>query len=190
MLLDFNTIPFKARVAHVHHADGCNAESKQLVASQSSDNRQARQARCRWASSTPLQPARTLLKGLFKGAADGHDLPHTLHGRAQHLINSGELGQVPARDLEGQGDRVRCMLASLYAVRIWGTHLDNAVVQARLEAGSRLLGDGIAQFRQGVTQSQLGSYVCQRVAGGLVGKASEWLLAQRSAKERKGDEGR
>ena len=41
----------------------------------------------------------SLLDHLLEGAADGHDLTHRLHRRADETTHAGELRQVPARNL-------------------------------------------------------------------------------------------
>ena len=85
--------------------------------------------------------AQALLDGFLEGAADGHDLAHGLHRRAQLLVHTVELAEVPAR------------------------YLAHHVVQRGLEEGRGGLGHGVLQVEQSVAQAQLGGHKCQRIAG-------------------------
>ena len=87
--------------------------------------------------------AQAFLNGLFEGAPDGHHLADRLHRTAQFLVDTVELGQIPARNLA------------------------HDIVECRLEEGRGGLGDGIVQFEQPVAQSQLCRHKCQRIARGF-----------------------
>jgi hypothetical protein len=89
-----------------------------------------------------------LLKGLFKSTANSHNLTDRLHGRADGSLDVLELCQIPLGDL---GDDV---------------------VERRLEASGRGLGDSIRQLGQGVTERDLGGSVSKGVTGGLGGKGT------------------
>ena len=91
--------------------------------------------------------AQALLDGFLEGAADGHDLAHGLHRRAQLLVHAVELAEVPAR------------------------YLAHYVVQRGLEEGRGSLGNGVLQVEQTVAQAQLGSHEGQRIARGFRGQS-------------------
>jgi hypothetical protein len=87
-----------------------------------------------------------LLEALLKAAGDGHDLADGLHAGADAPVDARELAQIPAG------------------------HLDHEVVERGLEAGRRLLGDGVLEVGQLGAERELGGDVGQRVAGGLAGQ--------------------
>ncbi len=87
-----------------------------------------------------------LLDGLLERPADGHDLAHRLHLRADLLRDAAEFLEVPAGDL------------------------DDEVVERRLEAGRRGPGDGVPEVGQAVAQGELGRNEGQGIAGGLGGQ--------------------
>lgn len=72
-----------------------------------------------------------LLDGLLEGAANGHDLTNTLHGRAEKSGDTSELLQIPSRDL------------------------DNAVVERGLEAGAGRLGHRVLDLVEGMLRPSL-----------------------------------
>lgn len=90
-----------------------------------------------------FERAHHLAEGLGEVAADGHRLADGLHRRGQCAVGTGEL-------LERES---RC--------------LDHHVVQRRLEAGRRLLGDVVDDLVEGVPDGQLGGHLGDRVARGL-----------------------
>ena len=65
-------------------------------------------------------------------ATDGHSLAYALHVRGQRGVGRGELLERESR------------------------HLDHDIVQSRLEAGRRLLGDVVRDLVQGVANRDLG----------------------------------
>ena len=87
-----------------------------------------------------------LLERLLKGAADGHHLADALHRRANVAADVLELFQVPARDLA------------------------HDIVEARLEKGLGLLGDGVGKLGQRKAERELGSNKGEGVAGRLGGE--------------------
>jgi hypothetical protein len=93
-----------------------------------------------------LQGAAGLLEGLGEGPADGHDLPDRLHPGGQLWVGPGELLEVEPG------------------------HLDDHVVQGRLEGGGGLAGDLVADLVQGEADGQLGGHLGDREPGGLGGQ--------------------
>ena len=93
-----------------------------------------------------FQRAKSLLQGLGEVAADRHRLADALHGRGQRRIRGRKL-------LEGEP-----------------RHLDHDVVQGRLEAGRRDLGDVVADLVQGVADGQLRGDLGNRETGCLRGQ--------------------
>lgn len=89
-----------------------------------------------------------LLQGFLESSTDGHDFTDRLHGGSDGSLDVLELGQIPLGDL------------------------GHDVVQGRLEAGRGRLGYGVRQFRQSVTQCDLRSGVCERVAGSFRGQCA------------------
>mmetsp|Transcript_12244 Transcript_12244/g.26463 ORF Transcript_12244/g.26463 Transcript_12244/m.26463 type:complete len:392 (+) Transcript_12244:464-1639(+) len=87
-----------------------------------------------------------LLHALLERAADRHHLADRLHRRADLARDALELGQVPAR------------------------HLDDDVVERRLEARGGRLGDRVGQVRQQLAQRELGGDEGERVARRLGGE--------------------
>ena len=77
-----------------------------------------------------LQRTQRLLQALGERAADGHRLAHALHLRAEDAGRAGQLFERPAGDLR------------------------HDVVDARLEAGRRLVGDVVGDLVQGVADGQ------------------------------------
>ena len=77
-----------------------------------------------------LQRAHGFAEGLLKGAANRHNLAHCLHARGERGVGTLEL-------LEGKA-----------------RHLDNAVVNRRLKAGRRCLGNVVDDLVERVAHSQ------------------------------------
>ncbi len=90
-----------------------------------------------------LQPADGFVKRLGEGAADGHYLAHRLHLRAERFVRTGELFEIPARDL------------------------DHAVVEAGLEGGGRHTGDVVGDLIERVAHGQQRRDLGDGEAGGL-----------------------
>jgi hypothetical protein len=87
-----------------------------------------------------------LLYRFFECAADGHDLTDALHCGIDFGANFVEFSQVP----DG--------------------NFDYYVVEARFEAGGGHLGNGITEGGEVDTESKLGGYESERVAGCLGNK--------------------
>ena len=83
------------------------------------------------------------MKGLFKGASDGHHLAHRLHRSGENGIGSRKFLESEARNLSDH------------------------VVDGRLEARRSFLGDIVRQFVEGVTDGELCRDLGNRVAGRL-----------------------
>lgn len=137
-------------VAEVEHGVGNGEESAVIVLSQGSCHVLGFPVGVK-AREVGVHLTDSLLQGLLKGSADGHDFADRLHGRADVALNMLELGQIPLGDL---GDDV---------------------VERRLEAGGGGLGDGVGQFGEGVTESDLGSGVSERVTCGLGRQGTEMI---------------
>mmetsp|Transcript_6523 Transcript_6523/g.18479 ORF Transcript_6523/g.18479 Transcript_6523/m.18479 type:complete len:415 (-) Transcript_6523:148-1392(-) len=90
--------------------------------------------------------AHGLLDALLKGAADGHDLPHRLHGGTNVGVHPAELLVVPPRQLH------------------------HAVVQGGFEAGGGGARDGVQYLRERGIQAQFGRHVREGVASSLGGQ--------------------
>ena len=90
--------------------------------------------------------AQSLLDGFLEVASDSHYLAHRLHAGAQFLVNTVELGQVPAGNLA------------------------NHIVKSRFEEGRRRLGHRVLQLKQAVAHAQFGSHKSQRIACSLRGQ--------------------
>ncbi len=90
-----------------------------------------------------LEGAACLLHALWEGTADRHHLADRLHRGAELAGGAGELLERPAGDL--------------------GDH----VVDRRLEAGRRLLGDVVGDLVEGVADGELGRDLGDREPGGL-----------------------
>mmetsp|Transcript_29059 Transcript_29059/g.78270 ORF Transcript_29059/g.78270 Transcript_29059/m.78270 type:complete len:216 (-) Transcript_29059:1056-1703(-) len=90
-----------------------------------------------------LHATQRLLHALLPGAADGHDLSHTLHHRRQ-------LG-----------------LAASKLLKVEAGHLGDHVVNGRLKGGGGHLGDVVGNLVQGVPHRQLGRHLGDGEAGGL-----------------------
>ena len=91
--------------------------------------------------------AQAFLDGLFESTAYGHHLAYRLHGGTQLAVHTSELTQIPAR------------------------YLAHHIIQRRLEEGRRCFRHGVFQFKQPVTQPQLGRHKSQRIPRGLGGQS-------------------
>ncbi len=80
---------------------------------------------------TVLERAHSLAKRLLKGAANGHNLAHGLHARGEGVVGALELLKGKTRNL------------------------DHAVVDSRLKASRRSLGDVVNNLVQGVAHGEL-----------------------------------
>ena len=87
-----------------------------------------------------LERAGRLEDGALEVAVDAHDLARRLHLRAERAVRVDELVERPAREL------------------------DDAVVEGRLEAGLRLLGDGVRDLIERVADGDLRRDLGDRVA--------------------------
>ncbi len=87
--------------------------------------------------------AEAFLDGFLEGAAYGHHLAHTLHGRADLAAHAVELAEVPAG------------------------YLADDVVESRLEEGRGRFGHGVLEVKESVAQAELGGHEGQGIAGGL-----------------------
>lgn len=85
----------------------------------------------------------SLLNRFLERTADRHDFANALHAAAQHFANTVEFLQVPARDL------------------------DDAVVQARLEACTCRPGDRVADSVERDAEAKLCRNERERIAGRL-----------------------
>ena len=90
--------------------------------------------------------SQSLLYGLLKGASDGHDLSHGLHGRAKFAVYTMELSEVPT----------------------W--YLADDIVEGRFEEGARSLCDRVLQVEETIAKSEFGSHEGEWVTCGLRGK--------------------
>ena len=90
-----------------------------------------------------LQRPYALHQRFFEGAPNGHGLAHGFHLRAQAFIGAGEFFKLPFGNL--------------------GDH----VVDGRLKARRRHLGDVVGNFVQRVAHSKLGRDLGDREARGL-----------------------
>ncbi len=86
------------------------------------------------------------LQGLLEGAADGHHLPHGLHGGGEKVLGPRELFKGPARNL------------------------DHAVVNGGFKGGVGLTGDVVVDLVQGESHRQLGRNLGDGKARGLGGQ--------------------
>jgi hypothetical protein len=84
-----------------------------------------------------------LLDGLFERLADSHDLSDRLHRRRERSRDPRELLEIPPRDL------------------------DDEVVERRLEARTRVLGDRVLDLVERDVETELGRRVRERVSGRL-----------------------
>ena len=87
--------------------------------------------------------ADSLLNGLLESATNAHNLTDGLHGGTEESRDTVELLEIPA----------------------W--HLDDTVIERRLEAGGGLLGDRVLDLVQWDTETKLGGDKSQWVTGGL-----------------------
>ncbi len=83
------------------------------------------------------------MQGLGKGPADGHGLPHRLHGGGEQVLGPGKFLECPSRDL------------------------DHAVVDGGFKRGTGLPGDVIGDLVQGISHGQFGRDLGNGKAGGL-----------------------
>ena len=90
--------------------------------------------------------AQPLLNGLFKVTSNSHYLAHRLHGRAEFLIHTMELGQIPTR------------------------YLADHIVKGRFKECRSGLCYRVFQFEEAVAHTQLGSHESQRITRCLTGK--------------------
>jgi hypothetical protein len=87
-----------------------------------------------------------LLESLLEGLTDSHDFSDRLHRRRETARDTGELLQVPTRDL------------------------DDEVVEGRLEACRGVLGNRVLDLVEGDVETELRGGVGERVTGGLRGE--------------------
>ena len=96
--------------------------------------------------SPDLERAQRLLQRLLECATDGHRLADRFHLRVQRRVGGGEFLEREPR------------------------HLDDDVVDSRLEAGRRLAGDVVANLLEQITDCELGRELGNREAGRLRGQ--------------------